>query len=80
LDWHVQVFGTVSGSLKSEARKLGLSVQSFDFNARAEANGLQQGSAYLVRPDSHIAVILPDQDPKILQAYMERIGLNLVGV
>jgi hypothetical protein len=77
LDWHVQLFGETTAELAHAAERLGLPVLNFPFNERAKVNGISERAVYLVRPDGHIALAVPHQDPDALSAFLTRIGLTL---
>jgi hypothetical protein len=75
LDWRLHVYGDVAGPLADAAASLGVPVDAFPWNEAAERAGFRPDAAYLVRPDGHVALASPDQDPAQLKAYGERIGL-----
>ena len=75
LDWRLHVYGEVAGPLAAAAAGLGVAVDAFPWNEAAERAGIHRDAAYLVRPDGHVALASPDQDPALLKAYGKRIGL-----
>jgi hypothetical protein len=75
LDWRLQVYGGVNQGLAHAAAALGVTVDRFDWNEKAEQAGFGRDAAYLLRPDGHVALAMPHQDAAALQAYAARIGL-----
>ncbi|MCU1314333.1 MAG: monooxygenase, FAD-binding [Acidobacteriaceae bacterium] len=76
LDWQLHVHGNISQDLASAARELGLATQVFASDKRAAHAGFRQGSAYLVRPDGYISIVLPTQDVASLHGFVQRFGLR----
>lgn len=76
--WHLQIYGEVSREFAGEAKKLGLPVEKFALTKHAERNGIRKNAAYLVRPDTHIALVLDEQDPVALTSFMSGLGLSLL--
>ena len=79
LDWCLQVYGGVDPDLARVAAGLGVAVDGFDWDGAAEQAGFGRDAAYLVRPDGHVALAMPQQDPAALGAFAARIGLNKGG-
>lgn len=77
LNWHVQVFGEASADFEREAGRAGIPVLGFPYSALAKSNGVKAHVAYLVRPDSHIALVMEHQDPDVLLGFLQRHGLTL---
>lgn len=75
--WHVEIYGDVSDEFAGEAKRLGLPIEKFAMTELATRNGLKKNTAYLVRPDTHIALVLEQQDASALLSFMNRIGLTL---
>lgn len=76
--WHLEIYGEVSVEFANEARNLGLPIEQFALTKHAESNGLKKNAAYLVRPDTHIALVLKEQNPAVLSSFMSRLGLTLI--
>lgn len=51
-DWQVQVYGDVPGAAPE-----GIGTERFALNTEARAKGILDGTAYLLRPDGHIAAM-----------------------
>ncbi|MDO9710220.1 FAD-dependent monooxygenase [Paracraurococcus lichenis] len=73
--WRLQVHGAVSPALAGAAGRLGLPVDAYAWSRDAEAAGLAEDAAYLLRPDGHVGLADPAQDPARLEAYARRHGL-----
>ena len=75
--WQLHVYGKPSTALTGAAVTHKLPCHAFGWSADASKAGLAKDAAYLVRPDGHLALALPDQDAGKLTEYMSRIGLRL---
>ena len=73
--WRLQVHGAVAPSLAAAAAAHGLPVDAFPWTAAAGHAGLARDAAYLLRPDGHVGLADPRQDPGRLAAYAARHGL-----
>lgn len=75
MDWRVHVYGEVGHALADAAAALRLPVDRFAWTPAAERSPLARDAAYLLRPDGHVALALPDQDAADLTGFAARIGL-----
>lgn len=75
LDWRLHVYGDASPALAEVAAVLGVPVDRFGWSGAAARVGLARDAAYLIRPDGHVALATPGQDPRVLGAFAARIGL-----
>jgi hypothetical protein len=73
--WRLQVHGAVAPDLAAAAAAHGLPVDAFPWTAAAGRAGLARDAAYLLRPDGHVGLADPRQDPGHLAAYAARHGL-----
>lgn len=78
LKWHLQIFGETNPDFEREADRLGLPVLELPMSSLAKSNGVKEKAAYLVRPDSHIALPMEHQDCSVLSAFLQRNDLKLV--
>ena len=76
LDWQIHVYGSPGDALREAARALDLAVEVFDFTDEARRKGMARDAIYLVRPDGHVGLALPDQDEAALRDYVRRHGLR----
>ena len=74
--WRLQVHGEVAPALAAAAAARGLAVDAFSWTAAAGRAGLARDAAYLLRPDGHVGLADPAQDPERLAAYAARHGLD----
>ena len=76
LDWQVHVYGDTKPAMQDAAAALGLDVYAFPWTEAADHAGLKREAAYLVRPDGHVGLADPKQDPAALRDYASSIGLQ----
>ena len=62
--------------MQGAASELGLDVHAFPWTDAAHHAGFKRGAAYLVRPDGHVGLADPNQDPAALRDYARSIGLS----
>jgi len=56
LDWQIHVYGGAPAGLAETARRHGIPVNTFGWNDTMARNHLVPDTAYLVRPDGHVAI------------------------
>jgi len=76
LDWQLHVHGDATPALRAAAEHHRLALHVFPWTADAEAAGLHRDAAYLLRPDGHVALADPTQDPARLAAHLATITVN----
>ena len=76
VDWCIQVYGAASPSMVSAAVRLGLAIDTMPFDTAARVAGFARDAAYLLRPDGHVALALPDQDAAALAAFAAKFELG----
>ncbi|HTJ95835.1 MAG TPA: FAD-dependent monooxygenase [Rhodocyclaceae bacterium] len=72
-DWQLHIYGAVEPELAQTATNCGLALHAFPWNTDASAAGLHPSTAYLIRPDGYIGLVLPEQNSRQLADY---IGVN----
>ena len=77
LKWQLHVYGKVDQAIAVLAENNGLQISTFDYSADAKRVGLSKDFAYLLRPDSHIAIVVPPKDAQGLQNYLTQNGIRL---
>ncbi|MGY2048246.1 FAD-dependent monooxygenase [Methylobacterium sp. JK268] len=77
LAWQLHVYGAAAPALSAAAAARGLPCRLYPHGAEAARAGLPRDCALLVRPDGHVALALPDQDPAALDAYLRDHGLGI---
>lgn len=75
LDWQMHVYGDARLDLRQAAERAGLPVHVFAWTDAAGQAGLVRDAAYLVRPDGHIGLVLPGQEPAELADYVRSIAI-----
>jgi len=75
--WQMHVYGTPRPDLEDWCRTHRVALHRFGFGAAAAQAGLAQDAAYLVRPDTYVAVAEPDASVAALEAWRARHGLTL---
>jgi len=77
VDWQVHVYGQPTTGLASTCQSLGLPLHKFAWNSPARRAGFQRDAAYLVRPDSYVALATDrEQAPEKIKAYINKHGLR----
>jgi 2-polyprenyl-6-methoxyphenol hydroxylase-like FAD-dependent oxidoreductase len=76
LDWQIHVHGDASAALQRFAAEHNLALHVFPWTDPARAAGLARDAAYLVRPDGHIALAEPDQDPARVAEHLASLALR----
>jgi hypothetical protein len=71
IDWQVHVYGSASRELAKTCSVLGLRLCQIPWGRAARAAGLEEGAAYLVRPDGYIALADPAARPENLTRYLD---------
>jgi 2-polyprenyl-6-methoxyphenol hydroxylase-like FAD-dependent oxidoreductase len=70
LDWQIHVCGNLTEGLQTLASRWNLPVHSFPWNKQAQSAGFEQNAVYLIRPDGHVALAQPDQNPESLEKFL----------
>lgn len=80
LRWQVHVYGETNPNFGRELAALHLPLHRFPHDRPAESAGLQRNAVYLVRPDGHVALALPEQNIDLLKQFAGRFGLKFPAV
>jgi hypothetical protein len=70
LAWQIHIFGNQGGVLRDLSNRRGLSIHSFNWNEEAQSAGFTRDAVYLVRPDGHVALALPNQETQSLERFL----------
>ena len=70
--WQLHIYGEPSSALVATARAQGIDVHEFAWTPETRGAGLRRNAAYLIRPDGHIGLAEPGQDPERLRRYLLR--------
>ena len=67
--WQVHVYGAASGALSDWCAGRGIPLTIFPWRGEHEAAGLARNAAYLLRPDTYVALADPTASPAALDRY-----------
>ncbi|KAL2853884.1 FAD binding domain-containing protein [Aspergillus pseudoustus] len=76
ITWQVHVYGEPKEDLRAWCKSENIPLHTFSWDEKYQAAGLQSDAAYLLRPDTYIAVAEPSGNPQELQKYFENIGFQ----
>ncbi|KAL2816919.1 FAD binding domain-containing protein [Aspergillus granulosus] len=77
ITWQVHVYGEAKVDLIAWCQSKNIPLHTFCWDEKYRAAGLQSDAAYLIRPDTYIAVAEPSGNSQRLQKYFEHIGFQL---
>jgi 2-polyprenyl-6-methoxyphenol hydroxylase-like FAD-dependent oxidoreductase len=75
--WQVHVYGEARPELANWCEALGLALSAFAWRPEHAAAGLGRNAAYLMRPDSYVALALAEASPADMERYVADLGLRL---
>lgn len=75
--WQLHIYGNANSDMTAVARQRGVDVFEFVSTDQVKAAGLAKDAAYLIRPDGHVGLALPDQNTRSFLDYLGRHHLNL---
>ena len=76
-EWQVHVYGTARAELTNWCRDHNLPLHGFDWKTAHESAGLARDAAYLVRPDTYVALADPTGSAESLQHYFKQHNINV---
>ncbi|KAI9374657.1 FAD binding domain-containing protein [Aspergillus egyptiacus] len=76
ITWQVHVYGKAKKELMEWCQAKNIPLHAFPWDGKYQAVGLQADAAYLLRPDTYIAVAEPSGCPLRFDQYFEDIGLQ----
>ena len=74
IDWQVHVYGYSKPNLRSWCEETDIALHVYEWRAEYGAAGLLEDAAYLLRPDTYVAVAEQTASPAVLQQYLEHLG------
>jgi hypothetical protein len=74
--WQVHVYGEANPALTAWCVDRSLPLEVFPWSPACAARGLKAGAAYLLRPDTYVALAEPSGSPQALEAYFTRTGIR----
>tara|TARA_R100000687_G_C6451543_1_gene165541 strand:+ start:159 stop:1199 length:1041 start_codon:yes stop_codon:yes gene_type:complete len=75
--WQLHTYENADPDMTTVARQHDVQTFEFPFTDQAEGAGLAKGAAYLIRPDGHVGLTLPDQNSGSFLDYLGRHHLHL---
>ncbi len=78
ITWQVHVYGEPKPELTRWCQNKSIPLHAFRWDAQYQTAGLQADAAYLIRPDTHVAVAEPSGSSERFDQYFEDIGLELL--
>ena len=73
--WQVHVYGQAAPSLREWCTNRNIALHEFTWDKPYRAAGFIRNAAYLIRPDTYIAVTEASGRPDVFEAYFARLGL-----
>lgn len=77
IGWQVHVYGLARADLEAWCAQTGVALHVFPWAPGCIAAGLEEDAAYVVRPDTHVALADARADPATLAAYFAARGIGL---
>jgi hypothetical protein len=78
MTWQVHVYGTAGPELRTWCERHDLPLHVFVWRQQYGKAGLAQDAAYLVRPDTYVALATADDMIGSLQRYFDSRGINVL--
>jgi hypothetical protein len=75
LNWQVHVYGESTKAVADVCHSRGVPLHAFAWSESAARAGLKRDAVYLVRPDGYVALAEPNDDARVLQAYLDSHGV-----
>jgi 2-polyprenyl-6-methoxyphenol hydroxylase-like FAD-dependent oxidoreductase len=76
IGWQVHVYGAAGGELTAWCARHGLPLHVFGWTPQHERAGLARDAAYLLRPDTYVALAAPRGEAEALARYVEEMGVS----
>ncbi len=77
IDWQVHVYGSAKPDLRAWCEQHGVPMHEFPWKPEQEKAGLAQGAAYLLRPDTYIALADPTGSGTTMGLYFRKQNMTL---
>ncbi|KAF7128327.1 hypothetical protein CNMCM5793_002869 [Aspergillus hiratsukae] len=78
ITWQVHVYGDAKLELEDWCREKHVPLRVFAWEEKYQAVGLGRDAAYLIRPDTYVAVAEPSGVPERFEQYLEENSIRLV--
>ncbi len=76
IGWQMHVYGTITQGLKTWCDKNQIVLRVFDWHPAYEKKGLVRNAAYLLRPDTYVAIVDPQQSSETFARYFTSRGFT----
>lgn len=76
IGWQVHVYGTANADLVRWCKKRDVPLHLFEWSHEHGAAGLARDAAYLLRPDTYVAVAEPSGNPEAFERYRSSRGFR----
>jgi len=77
IEWQVHVYGDAKADLCQWCTRHGIALHIFAWEQAYEKAGVARNAAYLLRPDSYVALADPEGEASALSRYIEEHGVTL---
>lgn len=74
--WQIHVYGLAAPALKAWGAQRGINVYAFSWDKKYAEAGLAQDAAYLLRPDTYVALADPHPSTDAFDAYFKQRGIR----
>ena len=75
--WQLHVFGAATAGTRTVAQRSGLALHELPWVPAAAHAGFDENTAYLVRPDGYVGMIVPQSRTVEIEEYLQTHGLRL---
>lgn len=76
LSWQIHIYGEISENVHEELKSLDFPIHIFPLHP-AKLKNLSENMIYFIRPDGHIAIMVPKNKITLIKEYVERWGIKL---
>ncbi len=77
IGWQVQVYGSATAALQACCERHGIALRVFAWDAAYREAGLARDAAYLLRPDTYVALADPHASIDTFEQYLASRGLSM---
>ncbi|MBK0097601.1 FAD-dependent oxidoreductase [Erwinia sp. S63] len=74
--WQIHIYGTAAEDVRNWCDRHGVEWQVFPWQDTFEKKGFKQDTAYLIRPDGYIGLVVTERHAERLSAYVSRLGIQ----
>ncbi|KAF7181168.1 hypothetical protein CNMCM7691_000297 [Aspergillus felis] len=78
ITWQIHVYGDSKQEMEDWCRDKRVPLHVFPWDEKYQAAGFARDAAYLIRPDTYVAVAEPSGRPERFEQYLEENGIRLV--